>query len=133
MLSLRLPPSGDLFSGNFGDCTLLAFEFGDRARLDVSFIQFRRDSRWPMMGCFRRGLGTNPFGERRSGLETTCSMLLRDLRLSISFAGSGGRDAECDLRPRGGSIGGRGLSSIVRLGEVSDSGRRGNSGAPSQS
>jgi hypothetical protein len=86
-----------------------------------------------MIGCFRRGLGTKPFGERSSGLETTCSMLLRDLRLSMSFAGSGGRDAERDLRPRGGSIGGRGLSSTVRLGEVSDSGRRGSSGAPCQS
>lgn len=56
VLCLRLP-SGDLASGNFGDCTLLAFEFGDRARLDVSFIQFRRDKRCPIMGCLRRGFG----------------------------------------------------------------------------
>lgn len=38
--------SGDLLlSGIFGDWPLLAFEPGDRARLDVSFIQFRSDRR----------------------------------------------------------------------------------------
>ena len=56
VLCLRLS-SGDRLSGSFGDCTLLAFEFGDLARLDVSFIQFRRDKRWPIIGCLRRGLG----------------------------------------------------------------------------
>jgi len=87
-----------------------------------------------MKGCFRRRLGTKPLGERRSGLvETTCSMLLRDRRRSISFAGGGGREVECDLRPRWVSIGGRGLSSTVRLGEVPISGRRGSSGAPCSS
>lgn len=95
VLCLRLPSVGEL-SGSCGDCPpLLALEFGDRARLDVSFIQFRSDKRCPMMGCFRRCLGTKPFGERRSGLLlTTCSMLPRDLRLSKSLAGSGGRDVE---------------------------------------
>jgi len=126
--------SGDLLSGSFGECPLLAFEPGDRARFDVSFIQFRSDRRWLINGCFRRRLGTKPLGERRSGLlETTCSMLLRDLRLSMSFPGTGGREDECDLRPRCVSIGGRGLSSTVRVGEVPISGRRGSSGAPGSS
>jgi hypothetical protein len=56
-LCLRLE-SGDLLSGSFGDCALLALEFGDLARFDVSFIQFRSDKRWLMKGCFRRRLGT---------------------------------------------------------------------------
>ena len=126
--------SGDLLSGSFGEWLLVAFEPGDRARFDVSFIQFRSDRRWLIKGCFRRRFGTKPLGERRSGLlETTCSMLLRDLRLSISFPGTGGREDECDLRPRWVSIGGSGLSSTVRVGEVPISGRRGNSGAPGSS
>jgi hypothetical protein len=50
--------SGDLLSGSFGDCPLLAFEFGDLARFDVSFIQFLSDKRWLMKGCFRRRFGT---------------------------------------------------------------------------
>lgn len=37
--------SGDLLSGSFGLCPLLAFELGDRARFDVSFIQFLSDKR----------------------------------------------------------------------------------------
>jgi hypothetical protein len=87
-----------------------------------------------MKGCFRRRLGTKPLGERRSGLvDTTCNMLLRDRRLSKSFAGGGGREEEWDLRPRCVSIGGSGLSSTVRLGEVSDSGNLGSSGAPVKS
>lgn len=84
-----------------------------------------------MKGCFRRRLGTKPLGERRSGLvDTTCSMLLRERRLSRSFAGGGGREEEWDLRPRRVSIGGSGLSSTVRLGEVISSGSFGSSGAP---
>lgn len=64
--------SGDLLSVNFGEWPPLAFEPGDRARFDVSFIQFLSDRRWLINGCFRRRFGTKPFGERRSGLlETT--------------------------------------------------------------
>jgi len=130
VLCLRLE-SEDVLGGIFGDWPLLAFEPGDRARFDVSFIQFLSDKRWLMKGCFRRRLGTKPLGERRSGLvDTTCNMLLRDRRLSKSFAGGGGREEEWDLRPRCVSIGGSGLSSTVRLGEVSDSGNLGSSGAP---
>jgi hypothetical protein len=57
-LCLLLSSVGDLLPGSFGDCPLLAFEFGDFARFDVSFIQFLSDSRWLMKGCFRRRLGT---------------------------------------------------------------------------
>jgi hypothetical protein len=130
----RRVESEDLLGGIFGDCPLLAFDPGDRARFDVSFIQFLSDKRWLIKGCFRRRLGTKPLGERRSGLvDTTCSILLRERRLSKSFAGSGGRDDECDLRPRWVSIGGSGLSSTVRLGEVINSGNLGSSGAPASS
>lgn len=40
VLCLRVE-SEDLLGGIFGDCPLLALEPGDRARFDVSFIQFR--------------------------------------------------------------------------------------------
>jgi hypothetical protein len=66
--------SGDLLWVMVGDLPLLAFEPGDRARFEVSFIQLRRDARWFMNGgwYFRRRLGTKPLGESRSGLlETT--------------------------------------------------------------
>lgn len=55
---------------------------GERARREVSFIQFRREARWFMKGCWylRRRVETKPLGWRRSGLvDTTCSMLLLDL------------------------------------------------------
>lgn len=90
----------DIFPSRvLGDFSLLAFELGERARFDVSFIQFLSDKRWLIKGCFRRRLGMNPLGDRRSGLvDTTCNMLLRDLLLSMSFAGSGGRDDESESR-----------------------------------
>lgn len=98
---LRESPWERVLSGILGDFSLLALEFGERARLEVSLIQFRRDRRWLMKGCFRRRLGTKPLGWRRSGLlPTTCNMLLWDLRLCLSrsFAGGGGREDEFDCR-----------------------------------
>lgn len=59
---LRGSPWDRVLSGILGDFSLLAFEFGERARLDVSLIQLRSDKRWLMNGCFRRRLGTKPFG-----------------------------------------------------------------------
>lgn len=70
LLSRRLA-SGDLLSGSLGDCPLLAFEFGDFARFEVSLIQFRSDKRWLINGCFRRRFDTKPLGWRRSGLLDT--------------------------------------------------------------
>ena len=58
-------------------------------------------------------------------------MLLRERRLSRSFAGRGGREEEFELRARFVSIGGRGFSEDGRTRPgVAASGRRGNSGAP---
>jgi len=93
--------SGDLLCATVGDFPLLAFEPGERARFDVSFIQFRSVVRWFMKGgwYFRRRLGTKPFGDSRSGLlDTTCSMLPCDLLLLISLGGSGGREEESEPR-----------------------------------
>lgn len=60
---------------------------------------------------FRRRLGTKPLGWRRSGLlETTWSILLLDLLLSISFGGGGGRDNESDVRTWSFGMGGGGVS-----------------------
>ena len=128
----RLRESGDLILlsgilGLFWD-VLLALEFGLRARLLVSLIQLRRLRRWFRKGClWLRCLGTKPLGWRRSGLDTTWSMLLRERRLSRSFAGGGGREVEWELRDR--SIEGRGFSLDGRTMLVPDSGRRGRSGA----
>lgn len=98
----RLRESGLLLSGSLGlffPMLLLAFEFGLRARLLVSLIQLRRLRRWLMKGCFRcLCLGTKPLGDSRSGLLTTWSILLRERRLSRSFAGGGGREVD-ELRP----------------------------------
>jgi hypothetical protein len=74
--------------------------------------------------CWR--LGTKPLGESSSGLDTTWSMLLRERRLSRSFAGRGGREDEFEPRPCFASIGGSGFSVV----ETIDSGSRGISGAP---
>lgn len=71
VLLRRRRASGDLLSGSLGDCALLAFEFGDLARLDVSLIQFRSERRWLMKGCFRLRFETKPLGWRRSGLLDT--------------------------------------------------------------
>lgn len=62
MLLNRRFESGDLASGSFGDCPLLAFELGDRARFEVSLIQVLSERRWLMKGCFLRRLGTKPLG-----------------------------------------------------------------------
>lgn len=113
LLNRRLLESGDLLGGTVGDFLLLAFEPGERARFDVSLIQFLSDARWLIKGCwyFRRRLETKPLGWSRSGLlDTTCSMLPRDLLLSNSFGGGGGRDEEFEFRTESFSIGGGGLS-----------------------
>ncbi len=47
----------------FGLCPSLALELGERPLFEVSLIQFRRDKRWFMKGCFlRRCLDTYPLG-----------------------------------------------------------------------
>jgi hypothetical protein len=133
MLCLLLDSGDLLLSGIVGDWPLLAFEFGDRARFDVSLIQFLSDRRWLMKGCFLRRFGTKPLGWRRSGLDTTCSILLRDRRLSKSLAGGGGREDEFEFRVRRISRDGSGSSSPLGLGVKPDSGSRGSSGAPVES
>lgn len=57
-------------------------------------------------------------------------MLLRERRLSRSFAGKGGREEEFELRARLVPIGGRGFSEDGRTRPGASSGRRGRSGAP---
>ncbi len=134
---LRESPADRVLSGILGDLSLLAFEWGERARLEVSFIQFRRERRWLIKGCFRRRLGTKPLGWRRSGLlPTTWSMLLCDLRLCLSrsFAGGGGREDESECRVRSFSMGGGGCSTVgirVKL-DSGRSGRSGTGGAPTK-
>lgn len=63
--------SEDLLSDNLGLWLLLAFDPGLFARFDVSLIQFLKVRRWFMKGCFARRLGTKPFGDSRSELDTT--------------------------------------------------------------
>lgn len=71
---------------------------------------------------FRRRLGMKA-GWRRSGfVETTWSMLLRDLRRSTSFGGGGGRDRDEEPRMWSFSMGVGGLS---RSGVEPDSGSLG--------
>jgi hypothetical protein len=113
-----------LFGDACGDFPLLAFDPGERARFDVSFIQFLNDAKWFMKGgwYFLRRLGTKPFGESRSGLlDTTCNILLLDLLRSISFGGGVGRDNEPEPRTRSFSTGGGGCS-VSGLGIDPDSG-----------